>query len=428
MSRIDWVHAREILDSRGNPTIEVDVHSRSGSGRAAVPSGASTGKYEAVELRDGEYRYGGKGVRRAVSNVNSTISSELLGHDCLDQLGVDRLLIDLDGSRDKSSLGANAILGVSMAVAKCAANELGIPLYSYLGGPQANLLPVALMNVLNGGLHADNNIDVQEFMIVPQGAASYAESLQMGSEVYHALKKLLTERGLATGVGDEGGFAPNLEKNEDALKLLTEAIEKAGYDPGAEVSLALDPAASEFYSNGSYRLESENRTLSAGDMIGLYADWIDRYPLVSIEDPLDQEDWEGWRQLTAAIGDRVQLVGDDIFVTSPERLAEGVERKIGNAILVKVNQIGTITESQETVALATRSGYASVISHRSGETEDSTIADLVVAWGAGQLKGGAPARSDRVAKYNQLLRIEERLGESARFAGPRMRRWGERQP
>lgn len=417
MSIIEAVAAREIFDSRGNPTVEVDVWTDGGFGRAAVPSGASTGKFEALELRDADERFAGKGVRRAVENVNSTIARELLGRDAGDQRAIDHLLINLDGTDDKSNLGANAILGVSMAVARSVADELGLPLFRYLGGPNAHVLPVSLMNVLNGGAHADNNLDVQEFMIVPHGAASFSESMRMGVETYHSLKTVLLERGLSTGIGDEGGFAPNLEKNEDALGLLVEAIEKAGYEPGSEISLALDVAASEFFLEGSYSLAGEGRTLDAAGMTDLYSGFLDRYPIVSIEDPLDQEDWEGWRHLTAELGSRVQLVGDDLFVTSSERLALGIERLVANAILVKVNQIGTITETADTVGLAISSGYHAVISHRSGETEDSTIADLVVAWGTGQIKTGATARSDRVAKYNQLLRIEEQLGDSARFAG-----------
>lgn len=417
MSMIEAVAAREILDSRGNPTIEVEVATHSGYGRAAVPSGASTGKFEALELRDGEERFGGKGVRRAVANVNEIIAPALIGHEALDQRAVDGILIDLDGTDEKSRLGANAILGVSMAVAKAAADELGLPLFRYLGGPDAHLLPVPMMNVLNGGVHADNNLDIQEFMIVPHGAASFSEALRMGVEIYHALKKVLEAAGLSTGVGDEGGFAPNLGHNEDALKILTQAIESAGYESGAEVGLAFDVAASELAGDGAYQLKGEGRTLDVAELSGLYEKWIESYPIVSIEDPLDQEDWEGWKHLTSSLGSRVQLIGDDIFVTNPQRLNRGISSKVANAILVKVNQIGTLTETAETIRIATRSGYASIISHRSGETEDAIIADLAVAWGTGQIKTGAPARSDRVAKYNQLLRIEETLGDGARYAG-----------
>lgn len=418
MSTIERIRAREILDSRGNPTVEVEVEtSLGGEGRAAVPAGASTGKFEALELRDGEGRYGGKGVRGAVRSVTEIIAPALLGYDALDQRGVDRLLVALDGTDDKSRVGANAILGVSMAVAKAAAAELGLPLFRYLGGTDAHLLPVPLMNVVNGGVHADNNLDVQEFMIVPHGAASFSEALQMGAETYHALKEVLRGRGRSTGVGDEGGFAPDLERNEDALAILVEAIERAGYEAGAEVALALDVAASELFKDGGYSLPGEGRSLDAGGLTDLYAAWIDRYPIVSIEDPLDEEDWEGWKHLTRVLGDRVQLVGDDLFVTNTERLSLGIERRVANAVLVKVNQIGSLTETSEAVRLAARSGYAAVMSHRSGETEDTTIADLAVAWSTGQIKCGAPARTDRVAKYNQLLRIEEQLGEASRYAG-----------
>lgn len=412
---IQYVSAREVLDSRGSPTIEVEVATDGGWGRAAVPSGASTGKFEALELRDGGKRFGGKGVLKAVGHVNDSIAPALLGHDAFEQRGVDYLLIDLDGTDDKSRLGANAILGVSMAVAKAAADELGLPLFRYLGGPDAHILPVPLMNVLNGGVHADNNLEIQEFMIVPHGAASFSEALRMGSEVYHALRGVLKGRGLSTLIGDEGGFAPDLDKNEDALELLLEAIRVAGFDPGSEIGLALDVAASEFFREGSYHLEG--KSLAVSDLAQLYKAWLDRYPIFSIEDPLDQEDWEGWKELTASMGGSVQLVGDDLFVTNAERFEVGIERGVANSILIKVNQIGTLTETSETVRLATRSGYSSVISHRSGETEDTTIAELAVAWGAGQIKAGAPARTDRVAKYNQLLRIEEVLGDAARYAG-----------
>jgi enolase 1/2/3 len=415
---IEAIQAREILDSRGNPTVEVEVGlSGGGWGRAAVPSGASTGKFEALELRDGGGRYLGKGVRGAVRNINEEIAPALIGVDAFDQREVDRILVDLDGTGDKSRLGANAVLGASLAVAKAAADELDLPLFRYVGGAGAHLLPVPLMNVLNGGAHADNNIDVQEFMIAPFGAASFSEALQMGSEIYHALKKVILGRGLSTGVGDEGGFAPDLESNEEALGLLMEAIAAAGYAPGGEVAIAIDVAASELFSEGSYRFEGEGATLDVAAMVEMYEGLIGRYPIVSIEDPLGEEDWEGWRLLTERLGGRVQLVGDDLFATNVERLARGIESKAANAILIKVNQIGTLTETAEAVELAHRAGYSAVISHRSGETEDATIADLAVAWGAGQIKTGATARSERVAKYNQLLRIEEQLGESARYAG-----------
>lgn len=418
MSAIDRIHAREILDSRGRPTVEVEVLTRLGGfGMAAVPSGASTGKFEAVELRDGDDRYGGAGTRRAVANVNETIADSLEGVEASDQRRVDLRLQELDGTRDKSRLGANAILGVSMATAKAAADELGLPLFRYIGGTDAHLLPVPLMNVLNGGAHADNNVDVQEFMIVPHGAASFSEALRMGAETYAALADVLKGKDLATSLGDEGGFAPDLDSNEEALGMLVDAIEKAGYEPGAEVALALDVAASELFRDGSYRLEGEGSSFDAEGLSELYEGWLERYPIVSIEDPLDEEDWEGWISITAKLGERVQLVGDDIFVTNTERLAQGIERQAANSILVKVNQIGTITETNDAVSMAAEAGWSSIISHRSGETEDSTIADLVVAWRTGQLKAGAPARSDRVAKYNQLLRIEEQLSEGARYAG-----------
>ena len=418
MSAIERVVAREILDSRGNPTIEVEVSTDEGGwARAAVPSGASTGTFEALELRDGDDRYAGKGVLRAIRNVDEVIAPALEGVQAGDQRLVDHILAQLDGTPTKAKLGANAILGVSLAVAKAAADELGIPPYRYIGGAGAHLLPVPLLNVLNGGAHADNTLDVQEFMIVPHGAASFAEALRMGAEVYHVLKKVLKDRGLSTAIGDEGGFAPNLAHNEDALGLLVAAIEQAGYEPGAEVALALDVAANELYQEGAYVLTGEGVTLTATQLTERYAAWVDGYPVVSIEDPLHEEDWDGWAALTTTLGAKVQLVGDDLFVTNPERLAKGIELGIANAILVKVNQIGSLTETGEAVQLALRSGYAAVISHRSGETEDATIADLAVAWDCGQIKSGAPARTDRVAKYNQLLRIEGELGESARFAG-----------
>ena len=416
MSTIEHVRAREILDSRGNPTVEVDVTTEYGaSGRAAVPSGASTGTFEALELRDGDQRYGGKGVRRAIHNVTEVIAPALAGVPVADQRTVDRIMLDLDGTETKSRLGANAILGVSMAVARAAADELDLSLYRYLGGADAHLLPVPMMNVLNGGAHADNSLDIQEFMIVPHGAPCFAEALRMGAEIYHVLKKVLLDKDLATGIGDEGGFAPNLARNEDALALLVQAIEAAGYEPGAEVALALDVAANELYRDGAYVLPGEGATLTAEGLGERYREWVQRYPIVSIEDPLYEDDWDGWAALTRALGGEVQLVGDDLFVTNPQRLQAGLERGAANAILVKVNQIGTLTETSETVRLAVRGGYAAVISHRSGETEDSTIADLAVAWGSGQIKTGAPARSDRVAKYNQLLRIEGELGDSARY-------------
>lgn len=421
MSEIVEVFAREILDSRGNPTVEVEVTLESGAkGRAAVPSGASTGGKEAVELRDGDpSRYLGRGVLKAVENVNSVIAPEVVGLEATDQAALDRLLSELDGTEDKERLGANAILGVSLAVAKAAADELAIPLYRYLGGAVARVLPVPLMNLINGGRHADNNLDIQEFMVVPAGAEGFAEALRIGAEVFHALKGLLKERGFFTGVGDEGGFAPNLQGHEEALGLLLEAIEAAGHRPGEDVFLAIDAAASEFYERGRYVLAGEKRKLSAEELIELYASWVDRYPLISIEDGLGEEDWEGWRLLTERLGDRVQLVGDDLFVTNVKLLEEGIERKVANAVLIKPNQIGTLTETFEAVEFGKRFGYAAIISHRSGETEDTTIADLAVAWGCGQIKAGAPSRGERTAKYNQLLRIEKELEETALFKGLR---------
>jgi enolase len=418
VSEIVELHAREVLDSRGNPTVEVTCLLESGAaGRAIVPSGASTGTHEAAELRDGGERYGGKGVQNAVANVTGEIAAVLEGRDALDQRGIDLELIDLDGTDNKSRLGANAILGVSLAVARAAADELDLPLYRYVGGVNAHVLPVPMMNVLNGGVHADNNVDFQEFMVVPHGAASYSEALRWGVETYHALKGVLKSRSLSTGVGDEGGFAPNLSSNEEALAVLVEAIEAAGRVPGTEMAIALDPATSEIYRDGAYHLTGEGRTLSPTEFADYWADICARYPVISLEDGMAEEDWEGWAALTRAVGERVQLVGDDLFVTNVERLSLGIARGVANAVLVKVNQIGTLTETLETVALATRSSYCSVMSHRSGETEDSTIADLAVATNAGQIKTGAPARSDRVAKYNQLLRIEEQLGEIARWPG-----------
>ncbi|MGA1774100.1 MAG: phosphopyruvate hydratase [Nitriliruptoraceae bacterium] len=428
MPTIVDVRAREVMDSRGNPTVEVDVRLEGGVlGRAAVPSGASTGVHEAVELRDGDpARYGGKGVRRAVANVAEHIAPAVRGLDATDQRGLDAALVELDGTDDRSNLGANAVLGVSLATARAAAAAVGLPLHAYLGGPNAHTLPVPCMNVLNGGSHADTNVDLQEFMIVPLGAPTFAEALRTGAEVYHALRSLLKERGLATGLGDEGGFAPDLPSNVAALDLLVEAIGRAGYEPGSDVALALDPATSELYRDGAYHLEGEGRVLSTAEMVDLWADLVDRYPIVSIEDGLDEEDWDGWRLLVERLGDRVQLVGDDLLVTNPAFVRRAIDVRAANAVLVKVNQIGTLTQAMDTVALAQRAGWAAMVSHRSGETEDSTIADLAVAVDAGQIKTGAPARSDRVAKYNQLLRIEEQLGDAARYPGaaafPRSRR------
>ena len=420
MSIIDDVAAREILDSRGNPTVEVEVELVSGArARAAVPSGASTGAHEAVELRDGEERYGGLGVQDAVAHVNGEIHDAVVGLDAAEQRVLDAELCALDGTEAKGRLGANAILGVSLAAAKAVAEECGMPLYRYVGGTNAHVLPVPMMNVLNGGAHADSNVDLQEFMIMPVGAVSFSEGLRWCAETYHALKRLLKERGLSTGLGDEGGFAPDLPSNEDALKLLVEAIQKAGYQPGDEIALALDPAATEFYVDGTYELRGEGRSLSSADMVGFFATLCDRYPIVSIEDGMAEDDWDGWAAITKELGSRVQLVGDDVFVTNSERLARGIETGVANSILVKVNQIGTLTETLDTVTLAMTSGYTAVMSHRSGETEDTTIADLAVATGCGQIKAGAPARSDRVAKYNELLRIEEDLGEAAAYAGKR---------
>jgi enolase len=418
VSSIEHVIGREVLDSRGNPTVEAEVLLDSGArGRAIVPSGASTGIREAVELRDGGSRYGGKGVQRAVANVNGEIADAVCGLDALDQRAVDFALVDLDGTPDKGRLGANAILAVSLASAKAVADDLEIPLYRAMGGSNAHTLPVPMLNVLNGGAHAKNSIDFQEFMLMPIGAASFSEALRWGTETYHVLRSVLADRGLSTAVGDEGGFAPDLPTNEDAVTLLMEAIELAGRVPGEEIALALDPATSELWSEGSYVLAGEGRTLTPAEMADYWVDLVDRYPIVSIEDGMAEEDWDGWGAHTKSLGRRIQLVGDDIFVTNAEILARGIEEGVANAILVKLNQIGTLTETLETVALATRSSYATVISHRSGETEDTTIADLVVAVNAGQIKTGAPCRSDRVAKYNQLLRIEEDLGQSATFPG-----------
>ncbi len=418
MSIIEFINGREVLDSRGNPTVEVEVFFESGAeGRAMVPSGASTGAFEAVELRDGGDRYGGKGVSGAVANVNGELADCLIGEDGTDQRRIDFLMLDLDGTENKARLGANAILGVSLAVARAAAQECGLPLFRYVGGPNAHVLPVPMLNVLNGGAHADNNVDFQEFMFMPVGAASFSEGLRWGVQCYHTLKKLLHDRGLATGLGDEGGFAPNLGSNEEAVQLLVAAIEAAGFTPGDDIALALDVASTEFFANGVYDLAGEGRKLPPAGMADFLASLCDRYPIVSVEDGMAEEDWEGWKLLTDAIGDRTQLVGDDLFVTNTERLARGIADGVANSILVKVNQIGTLTETLDAVALATRNRYTSVMSHRSGETEDTTIADLAVATNCGQIKTGAPARSDRVAKYNQLLRIEEMLGESAAYLG-----------
>lgn len=418
MTIISDVYAREVLDSRGNPTVEVEVYLESGAmGRALVPSGASTGEYEAVELRDGGSRYMGKGVLKAVEHVNEDIAPELIGYDALDQLGIDQLLIELDGTKNKAKLGANAILGVSMAVAHAAADALDLPLYVYLGGFNAKTLPVPMMNILNGGEHADNNVDIQEFMVMPVGAENFSEALRMGTEIFHNLRAVLQAKGLNTAVGDEGGFAPNLSSNEEALQTIIEAIEKAGFKPGEDVMLALDVAASELYKDGKYHLSGEGLVKTSEEMIAYYSELVSKYPIISIEDGLDENDWEGWKKLTEAIGDKVQLVGDDLFVTNTEKLAEGIEKGIGNAILIKVNQIGTLTETFDAIEMAKRAGYTAVISHRSGETEDNTIADIAVATNAGQIKTGAPSRTDRVAKYNQLLRIEDGLANVAKFDG-----------
>jgi enolase len=418
MSQIDRVHARQILDSRGNPTVEVELGLRSGAtGRAAVPSGASTGEFEATELRDGGGAWGGKGVTQAVANVNGEIAEAVAALDGLDQAGLDRALIDLDGTPNKSRLGANAILGVSLAAAHAAAAHEGMALWRHLGGDEERILPVPMMNILNGGVHADNKVDFQEFMVMPAGAETFSECLRMGTEVFHALKKTLHDAGLGTAGGDEGGFAPDLGSNEEALQMLVKGIESAGYVPGEDVFIALDPATSEIFEGGAYVLEHEDRSLSAGELSDYWADLCARYPIVSIEDGMDEEDWDGWKALTQAVGDRVQLVGDDLFVTNTQRLRRGIELAVANSILVKVNQIGTLTETLDAIATARAAGYTAVMSHRSGETEDTTIADLAVATGCGQIKTGAPSRSDRVAKYNQLLRIEEALGADARFLG-----------
>jgi len=418
MSGIAELDAREVLDSRGNPTIEVVCELDSGArGSAIIPSGASTGSFEAVELRDGGERFGGKGVLNAVANVRGEIAAALEGEEALDQRAIDFALIDLDGTPNKARLGANAILGVSLAVAKAAADELEVSLFRYVGGANAHVLPVPMMNVINGGVHADNTIDFQEFMIVPHGAASFSEALRWGAETYHALKGVLQDRQLSTAVGDEGGFAPNLSSNEEALQVLVSAIAAAGRVPGEEISIALDPAASEFYREGAYHLSGEGRSLTSSELAGYFAEMVGRYPILSVEDGMAEDDWEGWAEITAAVGGRAQLVGDDLFVTNVDRLQRGIDSGVANAVLIKVNQIGTLTETLETVALATSASYRSVMSHRSGETEDTTIADLAVATNCGQIKSGAPARSDRVAKYNQLLRIEHELGGAAEFKG-----------
>jgi enolase len=418
MSYINEILAREILDSRGNPTVEVEVHLESGGmGRAAVPSGASTGVHEAVELRDGDDdRYNGKGVSKAVDNVNTTIAEELFGWDALDQVGIDEFLINLDGTPNKSNLGANAILGVSLAVAKAGADALDLPLYRYLGGVSARLLPVPMMNILNGGKHAVDSTDLQEFMVMPVGASSFAEALQWGAETYHSLKKVLSGRKYNTSIGDEGGFAPSLRSNEEAIEVIIEAIQKAGFEPGEDMFLALDPAASEIFEDGRYNLKKEGRKLTGKEMVDFYENWVNKYPIISIEDGLAEDDWESWQLMRRRLGDRVQLVGDDLLVTNVERLAMGIERKAANSILIKLNQIGTLTETMAAIEMAKRAGWTAVVSHRSGETEDTTIADLVVAVNAGQIKTGAPCRTDRVAKYNQLLRIEEELGDTAQYA------------
>ncbi len=419
MTTIEYVHGREILDSRGNPTVEVEVVLADGSyGRAAVPSGASTGAFEAVELRDGDAeRYLGKGVLKAVENVNEVIGPELVGFDARDQVAVDQAMIELDGTENKSRLGANAILGVSLATAKAAAMSSGLELYQYIGGINAKVLPVPMMNILNGGQHADNNVDIQEFMIMPVGASTFAQALQMGTQVFHSLKAVLQEKGLATAVGDEGGFAPNLSSNREALDVIMQAIERAGLKPGEDIALALDVASTEMFKDGKYHFDGEGVTRTTEEMIAFYEELISAYPIISIEDPLSEEEWEGWAEITRKLGSRVQLVGDDLFVTNTKRLSRGIAEKVANSILVKVNQIGTLTETLDAVQMAARAGYTAVISHRSGETEDTTIADIAVALNAGQIKTGAPSRSDRVAKYNQLLRIEEQLGETAQYLG-----------
>lgn len=421
MTTIIDVVGREILDSRGNPTVEVEVYLEGGAvGRAAVPSGASTGAFEAVELRDGDKkRYMGKGVQKAVENVNNIIAEEIIGMDALDQVAIDKLMIELDGTPNKGKLGANAILGVSLAVAKAAANQLGLPLYRYIGGANAKVLPVPMMNILNGGKHADNTVDIQEFMIMPVGATSFREALRMCAEVFHNLKAVLNKKGYSTAVGDEGGFAPNLKTNEEAIEVILEAVEKAGYRPGDDVRIAIDAAATELYNeeDGKYHFPGEGVVRTAAEMVDYYVHLADKYPIISLEDGVAEEDWDGWKLLTQKLGDRIQLVGDDLFVTNTQRLAKGIELGVANSILIKVNQIGTLTETLDAIQMANRAGYTAVVSHRSGETEDTTISDLVVAVNAGQIKTGAPSRTDRVAKYNQLLRIEEELGDVAQYLG-----------
>jgi len=419
MSMIVDVYAREVLDSRGNPTVEVEVTLESGGkGRAIVPSGASTGAYEAVELRDGDKsRYLGKGVIKAVENVNSIIAPEIIGLDALDQVLIDRKMIELDGTPNKAKLGANAILAVSMAVARAAADALDIPLYTYLGGFNSKTLPVPMMNIINGGEHADNNIDVQEFMVLPVGAPDFKEALRIGAEIFHNLKAVLHDKGLNTAVGDEGGFAPNLGSNEEAITTIISAIERAGYKPGVDVFLGMDVASTEFYKDGKYNLSGEGKSFTSAEFVDLLASWVEKYPIITIEDGCSEDDWEGWKLLTDKLGGKVQLVGDDLFVTNTERLSDGIEKGVGNSILVKVNQIGTLTETFDAIEMAKRAGYTAVISHRSGESEDSTIADIAVATNAGQIKTGAPSRTDRVAKYNQLLRIEDQLGSTAQYGG-----------
>ncbi len=424
MSQIAKVHAREILDSRGNPTVEADVTLRDGTGaRAAVPSGASTGMHEAVELRDGDKRYGGKGVLNAVNNVNTIIAPKVQGIDATNQAEIDRILLELDGTENKARLGANAILAVSMACARAAAASQGLSLYRYLGGPKAKILPVPMMNILNGGSHADNNVDLQEFMIMPFGAPTFAEALRIGAEVFHSLKSVLKKKGLNTAVGDEGGFAPDLKSNTEAIEVILEAIKTAGYKAGSDVMLALDPASSEFYKDGNYMLSAEKEPKkSSAEMVDFYAEWVEKYPIFSVEDGLAEDDWEGWKTLTERLGDKVQLVGDDLFVTNTKRLKRGIDEGIANSILIKVNQIGTLTETLEAIDMAHRAGYTTVISHRSGETEDTSIADLAVATSAGQIKTGSLSRTDRICKYNQLLRIEEELGKDAVYAANLIRK------
>ncbi|HEX7056324.1 MAG TPA: phosphopyruvate hydratase [Bacilli bacterium] len=419
MTMISDIYAREVLDSRGNPTVEVEVALESGaSGRAIVPSGASTGAHEAIELRDGDKsRYLGKGVLKAVGNVNDIIAPEIIGYDALDQVAIDRKMIELDGTPNKGKLGANAILAVSLAVARAAADALAVPLYAYLGGFNAKTLPVPMMNIVNGGAHADNNVDVQEFMILPVGAPTFREALRMGAEVFHNLKAVLKDKGLNTAVGDEGGFAPNLKSNEEAIATIISAIERAGYKPGTDIFLGMDIASTEFFKDGKYHLEGEGKSFTSAEFVDLLASWVDKYPIITIEDGCAEDDWEGWKLLTDRLGSKVQLVGDDLFVTNTTRLSQGIERGIGNSILVKVNQIGSLTETFDAIEMAKRAGYTAVISHRSGESEDSTIADIAVATNAGQIKTGAPSRTDRVAKYNQLLRIEDALASTAQYAG-----------